>query len=108
MRDVADRGLELAPVDPVRLPPEIRHFGQLSTQRYERAQRMDEPPCHALDLKLAGGRPRDGRGEVAAGHRVAGEAERRKSRQRLAHPGEAHEDRWLRPCDLPWPRASAP
>src|SRR4051794_32316738 len=52
MRDLADRGPELAPVDPVRLPPEIRHLGQLPTQRYERAQRMDEPPCHALDLKL--------------------------------------------------------
>src|SRR5258708_4390146 len=59
VRDLAERRRELAAVDPVRLVPEIGNLGQLTTQRHDRPQRMDEPPAHRLDPELAAGRPGD-------------------------------------------------
>src|SRR5262249_59459204 len=88
-RDVADRRLELAALDAVRFVPEIRDFGKLSTERHDRPQRMDEPPGHAVDLKLAVCCRGDRAGEFAAGDGVTGKGEARERWERFAHGGKA-------------------
>src|SRR5262245_4570344 len=57
---------------------------------------MDEPPGHAVDLKLAARRRGDRAGEFAAGDRVAGKAETREWWERFAHGGKA----WKRGSEI--------
>src|SRR5262249_60642291 len=52
---------------------------------------MDEPPRHAVDLKLASRRRGDCAGEFPAGGGVAGKAEARQRWERLANGGKAGE-----------------
>src|SRR5262244_971474 len=50
---------------------------------------MDEPPGHAIDLKLAVCCCGDCAGEFAAGDGVTGKAEARERRERFTHGGKA-------------------
>src|SRR5262249_62197217 len=67
-----------------------------STERPDRPQRVDEPPGHAVDFKLAARGPGDRAGEFPASDRVAGKAEARKRWERFANGGKA----WKRGSEI--------
>src|SRR5262249_57787484 len=57
---------------------------------------MDEPPGHAVDLKLAVCRRGERAGEFAAGDGVTGKGEARERWERFAHGGKA----WKRGSEI--------
>src|SRR5262245_27833053 len=83
-RNIADDLRKPGAIDGVRRRPQISNVGEFTESGNNDSHHLQQPPRHEVDLEVAPAGARDGGGEFAPGHRVAGKSERGKGCQPFA------------------------